>query len=189
MQTRYQLATMKKGSLSVADFFQKAQNLSHILAAVEAPLKDSELISYILAGLSAEYDSLVTSITTRIDPITLEDLYGHLLTHEQRLEQHNFVVDLSLSSVNVAQRTVSGKPHKLYSRQGSSSGGRGRGRGRGRGPPYFFAHSGSITRPMCQVCLRPGDTAAKCYHKLDHAYQCVSPHPLLFSPRTPHNLT
>lgn len=57
---------LKKGSLSISDYFQKAKSLSHSLAVIEEPLKDSELISYILAGLGPEYDSLVTTITTRI---------------------------------------------------------------------------------------------------------------------------
>jgi acyl carrier protein phosphodiesterase len=39
-------------------------------------------ISYILAGLLAEFDSLMTSITTRIDPMSLEELYDHFLTHD-----------------------------------------------------------------------------------------------------------
>ena len=69
MQTRYQLATLKKGALSVADYFQKAQTLAHTLSSIEEPLKDSELISYIIVGLSTDYDSLVTSITTRLEPI------------------------------------------------------------------------------------------------------------------------
>ena len=40
-------------------------------------------------GLNVDYDSLVTSVTvtTRVDPMTLEELYGHLLTHEQPIEQ------------------------------------------------------------------------------------------------------
>jgi hypothetical protein len=53
------------------------------LAGIDEPLKDSELASYVLAGLGSDYNPLITFITTRIDPISLEDLYGHLLTHEQ----------------------------------------------------------------------------------------------------------
>jgi len=71
MQSRYQLATLKKGALSIADYFQKAQTLAHTLAASEEPLKSSEFISYLLAGLNSEYDPLVTSITTRVDPLSI----------------------------------------------------------------------------------------------------------------------
>jgi hypothetical protein len=82
MQTHYDLVTMKKSSRSVVDYFQKAQHMSHNLAAIGEPLNDSELISYVLAGLTAKYDSLETFITTCIDPISLEDLYGNMLTFE-----------------------------------------------------------------------------------------------------------
>jgi hypothetical protein len=45
-----------------------------MLATIDEPLKVSKVVSYILAGLSTDYDSLVISITTRIDPVSLEDL-------------------------------------------------------------------------------------------------------------------
>jgi hypothetical protein len=52
MQTRHQLATMKKGSLFVADYLNhKAQNMSHILTSVGL-LKDWKFISYVL-GLNS----------------------------------------------------------------------------------------------------------------------------------------
>ena len=130
MQTRYQLATLKKGASSIVDYFQKAQTLAHTLAAIDEPLKESEVVSYILASLSIDYDPLVTSITTRIDPISLEDLYGHLLTHEQRIELHHIVLDLSSSNVNVAQRhssSFNNNSHGSSHSRGSSHVGRGRG--------------------------------------------------------------
>jgi hypothetical protein len=46
-----------------------------MLSAIEKPLKESEIVSYILAGLGTDhYDLLVTSVTTRIEPISLEEL-------------------------------------------------------------------------------------------------------------------
>jgi hypothetical protein len=103
MQFRLELATLKKGSMSISDYFQKAQSLSHSLAAVNEPLKDSELTSYILTGLGPEYDSLVVTVATRIEPISLDVLYGYLLTHEQRLEHLHPIGDFSISTTNVAQ--------------------------------------------------------------------------------------
>jgi hypothetical protein len=49
-------------------------------------LDDEELCSYILAGLDYEYNSLVSSIATRIEPITMGELYSQLLSFETRLE-------------------------------------------------------------------------------------------------------
>ena len=105
MQSRFQLATLKKGASSISDYFQKAQTLAHTLAAIDTPLKGSELVSYILVDLGSDYDPLITSITTRIDLVSLKDLYGHLLTHEQCLEHANSTGDLAVSSVNIAHRS------------------------------------------------------------------------------------
>jgi len=84
--------------------------LAHTLAASDKPLKSSEFVSYLLAGLNSEYDPLVTSITTRVDPLSIEELYGYLLTYEQRINQHHTASDLSLSSVNVAHKQSSFQP-------------------------------------------------------------------------------
>lgn len=46
-------------ALSIADYFQKAQNLAQMLAAIDEPLKNSKLISYLIVGLSSDYDLLV----------------------------------------------------------------------------------------------------------------------------------
>ncbi|XP_059454274.1 uncharacterized protein LOC132184572 [Corylus avellana] len=142
MQTRYQLATLKKGASSITDYFHKAQTLAHTLAAINEPLNDFEVVFYILVRLSTDYDPLVTSITTRIAPIFMEELYGHLLTHEQRIELHHTIPDLSSSNVNVALRHSSsfnnnshGSPHS----RGSSHMGRGRGRGDSHGLAAYFA--------------------------------------------------
>lgn len=89
VQIRYQLATLKKGALTHLLRLKnhwKNQNSSHVF----------------FAGLLKEFGSLVTSITTRINPVSMNDLYGHLLTHEQRIETHHSSPDLSLAAVNVA---------------------------------------------------------------------------------------
>ena len=84
----------------------KAQTIAHTLAGIDEPLKDFELASYVLAGLGSYYNPFITFITTRIDPISLEDLYSHLLTYEHRLDHANFAGDLVVSSVNTTQRST-----------------------------------------------------------------------------------
>lgn len=42
------------------------------------PLQDEEFVSYLLSGLGLDYQSLVTSLMTRTDPISMDDLYGYL---------------------------------------------------------------------------------------------------------------
>jgi len=51
MNNIYQLGTLKKGSLSIQDYFQQTKVLDDILSFIRQPLRDSELISHILTGL------------------------------------------------------------------------------------------------------------------------------------------
>ena len=166
--------------MSIPDYFQKAQALSQSLAVIDEPLKDSELISYILAGLGPKYDSLVTTVSTRIDLITIDDLYGYLLTHEQGLEHFHSAGDPSVLTANVAQRNNSniGKYQRNYSPHSGESFGHSSGRGRGRGSQSFFQHSSN--RPVCQICNRVSHVASKCYNRFDHSYQCEPINPAAF---------
>jgi hypothetical protein len=47
------------------------------------------LSSYILAGIDYECNSLVSSIATRVEPVTFVELYSQLLTFETRLDLQN----------------------------------------------------------------------------------------------------
>jgi hypothetical protein len=87
MQVHFQLVTLKKGNSYVTDYFHKLKTLSDTLAACGQPLNDFEAISFLLAGLGSEFDPLVTSLTTLVDPISRDDIYGLLLAHEMCLEQ------------------------------------------------------------------------------------------------------
>ncbi|KAA8535839.1 hypothetical protein F0562_030841 [Nyssa sinensis] len=149
LSIHFQLSTLKKASLTITDYFTKVKQLSDTLSAISHPLSSSEITSYLLAGLPSSYDSLVTSITTRLDPISLDDLYGCLLTHENSLDQQNTSNDFTLPSANIAT-SYSGRGHR-----GSPSphgaphyGSRSRGRGRAfhNSSPHPPSHS---TRPTC----------------------------------------
>ena len=52
------------------------------LALTGQPLKPDDIITYVLAGLGQEYDSLASTITSRSDLVTLEGLYSFLLICE-----------------------------------------------------------------------------------------------------------
>ena len=105
--------------------------------------------------------------------MSLEDLYGHMLSHELRLAQNQPTVDLSNVSANFSNKGPSnrggcGGRHSctFSSNRGnrfSSSQQRGRGRGR-------QSSSYSSNRPVCQVCQKPGHVALQCYHRFDNTY-------------------
>jgi hypothetical protein len=48
----------------------------------------------LLVGLGSEYTPFVTSITTKADILSLEKIYGHLLTQEMRLEKTQLAMDI-----------------------------------------------------------------------------------------------
>uniref|UniRef100_A0A2N9EUK2 Reverse transcriptase Ty1/copia-type domain-containing protein n=1 Tax=Fagus sylvatica TaxID=28930 RepID=A0A2N9EUK2_FAGSY len=170
MQIHYQLATLKKGDASIADYFHKFTGLADTLAAIDHPLKEFELVSFLLAGLGSDFDSFVTSVKIRTDPLSLEDLYGHLLSHELHLAQNQPSVDLSLGTAHFVQknssthgssggRSFSSTPSGRNSFSQGRSHNRGRGRGRSQG-----------NRPICQVCGKIGHLALTCYHRFDNNY-------------------
>jgi len=174
MQVHYQLATSKKGTSSVTDYFQKMKLLSDTMAAIGQPLNDFETVSYILAGLGSEYDPFVTSITTRVDPLSLEEIYGHLLAYELRLEQHLPTADIVQPSANFTSRSQDGRGRGFRGRGNNYRGGnRGRGHpsnGRGRGSSFNNTTS-SQPRHTCQVCGKQGHTAIRCYRRFDQEFQ------------------
>jgi hypothetical protein len=79
LKLRVHLATAKKHDLSAADYFRKIKCITPELAVANETLRDDEVIAYLLAGLPTEYDPFVTSLTTRIEPISLDDIYAHHL--------------------------------------------------------------------------------------------------------------
>lgn len=96
MQVHFQLATLKKGNRSITDYFQLLKNLSDTLAVVGRPLNDFKSVYFLLARLGYEYDPFVIFVITRIDSLSFDEIYGHLLTHELRIEKHFPYADRSV---------------------------------------------------------------------------------------------
>ena len=104
MQIHYQLAMVKKGGSLIFDYFQKFKGLVNALVAVGQPLNDFEIVSYLLTSLGPEYEPFVTFVTTHVDPLSIDKLYGHLLAHENHLEQHHNVAAEAFPSANLASK-------------------------------------------------------------------------------------
>jgi hypothetical protein len=76
INNRMALATSQKGTSTVAEYISKIKTLADEMASAGKKLDDEELCSYILAGLDYEYNSIVSSIAARVDPVTLGELYS-----------------------------------------------------------------------------------------------------------------
>lgn len=58
VNTRIALATTHKGAMSVTEYVAKMRALSNEMNAAGKPLGDEDLVSYILAGLDIEFNSV-----------------------------------------------------------------------------------------------------------------------------------
>jgi hypothetical protein len=167
VQLRVELTTVKKGDLSAADYFHKVKNLASEMAAVDAALRDDDVLAYLLARLPSDYDPFVTSITTK-DSVSLEDVYAHLVTFEARQLRHHADLQLQMgSSANYAGRGGQSK-----GRGGGHSRGHGGGRSRGGAPsrPNDRRPPSSTPRPICQICSKAGHTPIRCWYRMDDSY-------------------
>lgn len=156
------------------------------LASASCPIDDDDLIIYTLNGLPPEYGPFKTSIRTRSNPISLEELNVLLSCEESNIDSTSqSVSDLSFTAL-IATNDDSFKSANFNSNKGRS-GYRGKRRGRynnNRGNNKGFGQNSSNSnfqscqntqnpnqgRPCCQICNRTGHTALDCYHRMDFSY-------------------
>lgn len=159
LQMKYQLITMKKGSDSITKYFHKATSMAITLGAARQPFSSSEFTIYLLASLGLDYESLVTSLTTRPDPLYTPQIYDYLLNHGSLLShQRNSL--LFGSSLTPHNTTTQASPSlNFYPGSGCSTFPCGRcGRGTHQlGTSMFYNRSS--TRLVCQVCQKSGHIA------------------------------
>jgi hypothetical protein len=163
INTRIVLAATKKLHLSVTDYYTKMCEYADELAATRAPLRDDELVTYILAGLDEDYNPVFTAVLAQTDLINPSELYSQLLS----FEQHNSL-QAPQSSSGSSSAMATTRSHGSTGGRGYGGPNRGRGRGRGHGRSNrgggfsntdFRNSHGSTSQPQCQVCLKIGHTA------------------------------
>jgi hypothetical protein len=76
------LQDIRQGDESVTQFMQKAKALFDELAAAGRPVSLEDFNLYVFRGLREEFKDLVTSLITKVEPLSYADLHSHLLTHE-----------------------------------------------------------------------------------------------------------
>jgi hypothetical protein len=168
MQVRYQLSNAKKAGMSAAVYFQQMKGYADTMASLGHPLTDEEILGYMLAGLGAEYESLVTSITMCDDPISLNSFFAHLMSAEVHSQRNNSVSDIQ-SSANAVGRQPADPRGSPFARGGFGRGGQGCG---GGGPGCGSGGRGrGGGKPTCQVCGRYGHDALHCRQRFNHVFQ------------------
>ena len=54
---------LKKGSLTIHDYFLKIRGIADTLSSIGQSISDDELLLYVLGGLGSEYDPMVVKIS------------------------------------------------------------------------------------------------------------------------------
>ncbi|KAH6767825.1 hypothetical protein C2S52_018808 [Perilla frutescens var. hirtella] len=106
------LQTLKKDSLTMKDYLNKVKNCCDVLAAAGQPISDDNHILHILTGLGPEYNSIMVSLTSRVEPCSLREAKSLLLIYENRLEMaelSNLSLDGSSPSANMATQMQQGR--------------------------------------------------------------------------------
>jgi hypothetical protein len=174
MNVRLALATTKKGTMLITDYVAKMKGFADEMAAVGKALDDEELVAHICNGLDADYNPVVTSVTARLDPISIPELYSQLLSFETRLELQD-----GGSYARMVNRGRGNGSRGSGNSRGRGQRGRVQVRGRGNGPPKqrnggrpqrSDAASGSDDLLLCQICFKTGHRASRCWHRFDENY-------------------
>jgi hypothetical protein len=124
---RMQLASCKKGGMTVSAYFAKMKSIGDELASIGKQVDDDEMILFILNGLDYDYNLLVSSVMGRAD-MKLSDLYAQVIAFDMRLQMQQDNNNGGFqSSTNSASQVCGG-----YHGRGGNNHGRG-GNNRGTG--------------------------------------------------------
>ncbi|XP_043692847.1 receptor kinase-like protein Xa21 [Telopea speciosissima] len=150
----------QKPDESVSDFLQRAKTIAAKLGAAGHALRPNAFNLHIFQGLRTEFQSMVSSLLTRTDPIAYDDLHAMLLSHEflhgssmKKLALTDATSPTNSPTANTVQRSGSSSDSSSQPAQCGGHGGHwGRGRGgRGHGGPYANDLSGSIPNSLGQM--------------------------------------
>uniref|UniRef100_A0A803NKT0 Integrase catalytic domain-containing protein n=1 Tax=Cannabis sativa TaxID=3483 RepID=A0A803NKT0_CANSA len=163
LQLKSQLTNLQKGNMSISDYVDKIKSICDSLAIAGHPVHDFDLVLHLLNGLGPEFDSVISSITSRSDTLSLEEVQALLISHESRLEKHSSVMDLYAKMA--ANLTVGSRNGQYRSFNGSA-------KGQGSENTRFFNRTNGSrpinnNRPLCQVCMKFGHTAITCHYRFD----------------------
>ena len=145
-----------------------AKSLALGLNSASCQFGDDDLVLSVLNGLEPDFDSIVASVTSRIVPISYDELIGLLLSHEQRLKRNQQLLDISANYVSKKTKNNAGTRGRGKFRGGRSGrggqfeGGRNNSSNKNQGKP-------SVAGMQCQICGRLNHSALTCYQRYNHA--------------------
>jgi hypothetical protein len=89
---------------TMAEYFSKMKSFVDEMISSGHQLGDDEFTTYVITGLDEEfYKPLVSSIVTRVEPISIPELYSQMLGYEVRVNKQSGS-NYSSHSANAASR-------------------------------------------------------------------------------------
>ena len=165
-QLKIQLKSIKKQGSEASEYLMKIKKIVDSLAAVGSPISEDDHIEAILDGLNEEYSSFITTVISRSNPFSVDELEALLMAQEELIERFK-KTEIGPVQAHIAQSSNNDqKSAPLQAGGGRGNGGR---RGRGRRGGRSWNNSGS--RPQCQLCGKIGHTVWQCYHRFDQNFQ------------------
>jgi hypothetical protein len=73
---RFAQANTRKCNMSMSQYFNKMKGLADELAASGKILDDEEIVSYIPNGLDTDHTLFVSSIMSRLEHVSVNELYA-----------------------------------------------------------------------------------------------------------------
>ncbi|KAH9658686.1 protein kinase domain-containing protein [Citrus sinensis] len=168
MPLKMQIQTLKKGSMSMINYFAKMKRISDSLALAGKLVEVNDFVQHVLTGLdSSDYESLVTTVLARGDNINLDEFYSLLLSHENRVEQkrgkiasdvtHNLSANVAQKQFNPGKNTGGNQKFNTGPYGGVCNSGAGSG-------------DGNFSQIVCQIYFIPGHSANKCRNRFNSAF-------------------
>lgn len=172
----------KKSDESIDAYIKRIKEIKDKLANVSTFINEEDLLIYALNGLPNEYNTFRTSMRTRSQPVTFEELHVLLRAEESALAKQSKRDDLFNQPtvlLSSSQSLMSCAP----TFNGNFARGHGHSKNYGHGHFAFDTQSrghGSSqekqsavldNHPSCQICLRRGHTALDCFNRMNYNFQ------------------
>jgi hypothetical protein len=129
LHLRNQLVATRKGNMSIASYFSTMRGYADEMAAAGKPIDDDDVVSYILNGLDADYNSLIEQVNGMTEMISPETLYSRLLDTEAQVASQKMQREQYHLVANAAARDGGGGGGNRQANRGGYHGNRSGGGG------------------------------------------------------------